>query len=529
VRYALSPTDQILELNTDQKRRLDAYINRSSQTWLNTGANDEEAVSNAVAGVYSRLGRKRPHILWADSPWQLAVMPFLLRLVCFHSSSDAQRRLLRRNYDRSELYKQLRLELAANLNEDLWAAAYSNLMAQLTPEIELALAQTVSETKENPLVSVGRALGLRLETIMGEAHKHLRRYVALNIIEDVDRRLNLAWRPIVRARMLLERQLSFRIGRRFSDFNASIRGSLSVPLCHLPDEFIRQVGRDFAIQVARLLTEDDVVFLPTHANMQQLFRTDQDVRNRMQQIEIAEQMLDTMDGPQPARLDAHGEARLVQSMTEDPLTWASWSQDFFRMYLFPLHVFGNVIYDADLRQELDDLTTLRTGAFMFVFDEPVVFACKNPLAIRLDEQEQLHSYTNPAIEFLDGFSLYSWQGVSVPESLVHTPELLTVKYIENERNTELRRVLIERYGAAKFLIDAGAVLISEDECGALFSKQMPGDEALVMVRVRNSTPEPDGTYKDYFLRVPPDLETPRAAVAWTFGLDPDEYNPSIQT
>ena len=32
----------------------------------------------------------------------------------------------------------------------------------------------------------------------------------------------------------------------------------------------------------------------------------------------------------------------------------------------------------------------------------------------------------------------------------------------------------------------------------------------------NSTPEPDGTRRTYFLRVPPQMRTAREAVAWTF-------------
>ena len=49
------------------------------------------------------------------------------------------------------------------------------------------------------------------------------------------------------------------------------------------------------------------------------------------------------------------------------------------------------------------------------------------------------------------------------------------------------------------------------------------------VRVINSTPEPDGSFKRYLLRVPPDITTAKAAVAWTFGKKPDEYLPGVQT
>ncbi len=46
-----------------------------------------------------------------------------------------------------------------------------------------------------------------------------------------------------------------------------------------------------------------------------------------------------------------------------------------------------------------------------------------------------------------------------------------------------------------------------------------------MVKVVNSTPEPDGSRREYFLRVPPTVRTAREAVAWTFGLAADAYRP----
>ena len=50
-----------------------------------------------------------------------------------------------------------------------------------------------------------------------------------------------------------------------------------------------------------------------------------------------------------------------------------------------------------------------------------------------------------------------------------------------------------------------------------------------MVKVVNSTPEPDGSFKDYFLRVPPEIVRAKQAVAWTFGKKENEYSPALQT
>jgi hypothetical protein len=72
-------------------------------------------------------------------------------------------------------------------------------------------------------------------------------------------------------------------------------------------------------------------------------------------------------------------------------------------------------------------------------------------------------------------------------------------------------------------------MVSEDEFGRLYRKPLNDDEDIVMVRVNNSTPEPDGSIKEYFLRVPPDTKTAHEAVAWTFGLTRKTYAPLQQT
>lgn len=52
---------------------------------------------------------------------------------------------------------------------------------------------------------------------------------------------------------------------------------------------------------------------------------------------------------------------------------------------------------------------------------------------------------------------------------------------------------------------------------------------LVMVKVVNSTPEPDGQFKDYFLRVPPQMRRAKEAVAWTFNKTETKYQPAMET
>jgi hypothetical protein len=119
--------------------------------------------------------------------------------------------------------------------------------------------------------------------------------------------------------------------------------------------------------------------------------------------------------------------------------------------------------------------------------------------------------------------------VTVPEDVVTNPSSITVARIDAEDNAEVRRVMLERYGEARYLQNSGAKQVHRNRWGALYRKEIPGDEPLVMVRVLNSTPEPNGSFKPYFLRVPPTIETAKAAVAWTFNIDAKNYRPQIES
>ena len=159
----------------------------------------------------------------------------------------------------------------------------------------------------------------------------------------------------------------------------------------------------------------------------------------------------------------------------------------------------------------------------------VVFACEKTLQFTFDVGGRIHSPSGPALTFADGFVEHAWHGVSVDARIIEEPDSISIDEIDAMRNAELRRVLVERYGEARYLQDSGAEEMQQDDFGTLYKKEIEGDEALVMVKVVNSSPEPDGTFKDYFLRVPPDVETAQQAVAWTFGIDPDDYAPLRET
>jgi hypothetical protein len=164
-----------------------------------------------------------------------------------------------------------------------------------------------------------------------------------------------------------------------------------------------------------------------------------------------------------------------------------------------------------------------------LFFDKVAFISERPLVMEVDDTGRLHSGTGPALAFADGYKLYSWHGTAVRREIIERPNQITVNQILKEWNAEVRRVMIDRYGPSRFILDSGATEVSKDDCGVLYRKELTNDEALVMVKVINSTPERDGSYKEYFLRVPPTITSAREAVAWTFDMQPTEYSPERQT
>ncbi|MEV1053004.1 DUF6745 domain-containing protein [Streptomyces sp. NPDC049887] len=161
--------------------------------------------------------------------------------------------------------------------------------------------------------------------------------------------------------------------------------------------------------------------------------------------------------------------------------------------------------------------------------EKAVVICERPVELHRDEAGRLDRGDGPALAFPDGFALHAWRGMPVPAEFLAGLASLTPERIRTEENAELRRVMLEFYGYERYLTESDARPVHRDETGVLWRIALSDDEDVTMVEVVNSTPEPDGTHKTYWLRVPPTARTAKEGVAWTFGLDAEAYAPVRQT
>ena len=109
------------------------------------------------------------------------------------------------------------------------------------------------------------------------------------------------------------------------------------------------------------------------------------------------------------------------------------------------------------------------------------------------------------------------------------PETITAAQVLAEKNAELRRVMMERMGYLRFSREVGATELDQDtDAGGmrqLLKIEMDDDEPLVGLACRCPS-----TDRQYFLRVPPNMETCHQAAAWMAGFDdPSRYRPLIET
>lgn len=184
----------------------------------------------------------------------------------------------------------------------------------------------------------------------------------------------------------------------------------------------------------------------------------------------------------------------------------------------------------------------------------IAILCRMPVLYR-NASGALHREDGAAIVYPSGLSYYFYNGVRVNEKIIMRPEELTIEDVKNERNEEVRRVIIERMGE-RFAQASQLEIISTDKFGKLVKCQY-GNISVVYAYVRCPS-----TDREYFLRVPETLEqslnmlrvnkgitweewdeqqertiwppsgkmeTCRQAVAWTFGVEAKDFTPIYET
>lgn len=177
-------------------------------------------------------------------------------------------------------------------------------------------------------------------------------------------------------------------------------------------------------------------------------------------------------------------------------------------------------------EEMDELVA---HVSWFSFREDVAIVLEHPTEIHLDADGELHHATGPAVRFPDRWSVWALEGVVVPAEAIEDPESFDPRAALRHENLEVRRVLVEHLGWDRVVRASRLSPHAEDEHGKLWRLPVPDEDPVLLLEVENATPDPDGLRRPYFLRVPPDMRSPREATAWTFGLSELEYAPDLES
>jgi hypothetical protein len=129
------------------------------------------------------------------------------------------------------------------------------------------------------------------------------------------------------------------------------------------------------------------------------------------------------------------------------------------------------------------------------------------------------------VAYPDGWGFYAWHGVQVSERVILAPDTLTREDFLGEPNLEVRRVIQERMGE-QFVPALGRILEIGPR-GTLYEVHLPSDDPEQVARYLQV--QDASTPRQYFLRVPPWVESAAEAVAWSFGLSVDAYHPTRET
>lgn len=189
---------------------------------------------------------------------------------------------------------------------------------------------------------------------------------------------------------------------------------------------------------------------------------------------------------------------------------------------------GRITLDFDASDLLDAASA---GAWQITMNNDNLFILPIPTILKTDMEGRLHSETGPAFQWGD-CNHYSWQGVEVPSHVIEHPEEISAGEIAFTMNTEVRRIMIERYGLGRYMFDLHAEEIDRETFNGRTCVLYRHTSALVgviaSICVVNATPEPDGHCKVYHLRVPPSETRVIHALAWTFNMDERAYRELAQ-
>ena len=521
---------RITVLTDEQRARFPEWVAKWTSIGLRTGPSDRSAFERHVARCYHAAGLEPPRrVIWVPSPWALAIRApteaFVLgmakRLVAaqVRAQVGAQVHAQVGAQVDAQVGAQVRDQVAAQVRDQVHAHVVDQVAAQVGDQVH---AQVHAQVRDQVDAQVAAQVRDQVHAhVVDQVDAQVRAQVAAQVRDQVDAQV----RDQVRAQV--RDQVHAQVDAQVA---AQVRAQVAA---QVRDQVAAQVGDQVHAQVG-----DQV-----HA-------------------QVGDQVHALMCGLYKAI--AGGWSKYLGGQFWGGWGWAWGSPSYVSFF--------REVCGLDLGEEMTALAVAYAGtaasACWWWPHHDFVMVCERPAWIDRDEAGRLHSETRRAIEWPDGWGLYRIHGVDVPEDVVLSPETLTVARIDGEKNAEVRRIMIERFGLKRYVRDAGAHVVHEDEEGSGAGEYNPrrprrllrramgdGLPDMMLLDLINASPEPPGTkggeywmlrgraYKRYMMTVDAQLRpmpkdapygkpqelTCHNAVASMWGLRGAEYAPEMET
>ncbi len=195
---------------------------------------------------------------------------------------------------------------------------------------------------------------------------------------------------------------------------------------------------------------------------------------------------------------------------------------------------GLLDYNTPNKAALALLYQCTSKAHLMLLHDNIAIVVNYPIAYRTDREGRFHGETELAVEYVDGMGEACWHGQIIPHEWI-TRGLPAAADALEIPNMELRRCAFEMIGWDNIINELGYDTIDtniDPQIGILIDVMMPqrtvsfrglGSRKSRFLRVQC------GTGRWFALQVPRTCSTALEANAWTYGIEPSEYNPQVRT
>lgn len=156
----------------------------------------------------------------------------------------------------------------------------------------------------------------------------------------------------------------------------------------------------------------------------------------------------------------------------------------------------------------------------------IVICSRGLRRILVDAEGRLHGEQGPALQLCERHSLFAWHGTRVPADWIERRDALDPSLALTLPDARQRLAVAGITGWIRVLERLEARVIQADanpQVGTLLECDLPFEGRSRFLRVRC------GTGRELALPVPPTMTTARQANAWTYGLQPHEYELEART